>query len=113
MKEIESDSTATQRLLSQKLGISLGKTNYLLRELIKKGFIEVRNFSSNPEKIKKITYILTKKGFEHKIQLVGYFLRIKESEYNHMKQEWDKIQVSEAHRLSTDNTDKGFFDVLA
>ena len=94
--EIESDSTATQRILSQKLGISLGKTNYLLRELIKKGFIEVQNFSNNPGKLKKITYILTKKGFEHKIQLMGYFLKIKETEYNHMKQEWEKLQVLEA-----------------
>lgn len=96
IKEIESDSAATQRLLSQKLGISLGKTNYLLKELIKKGFIEVQNFSNNPGKLKKITYILTKKGFEHKIQLIGYFLKIKETEYNHMKQEWEKLQVAEA-----------------
>ena len=96
IREIESDSTATQRILSQKLGISLGKTNYLLRELIKKGFIEVQNFSNNPGKLKKITYILTKKGFEHKIQLMGYFLKIKETEYNHIKQEWEKLQVAEA-----------------
>ena len=96
IKEIESDSAATQRLLSQKLGISLGKTNYLLKELIKKGFIEVQNFSNNPGKLKKITYILTRKGFEHKIQLIGYFLKIKETEYNHMKQEWEKLQVAEA-----------------
>ena len=40
IKEIEDDPALNQRLLSQKLEISLGKTNYLLRELIKKGIIK-------------------------------------------------------------------------
>lgn len=46
IKEIESNPKATQRTISGKLGISLGKTNYLFRELIKKGLIKARNFSN-------------------------------------------------------------------
>ncbi|MFH1508110.1 MAG: MarR family EPS-associated transcriptional regulator [Candidatus Omnitrophota bacterium] len=91
IKEIESNPASTQRTLSGKLGISLGKTNYLLKELIKKGLVEVQNFSNNPDKLKKINYILTTKGFEHKIQLMYYFLKIKEIEYNLLKKECEEL----------------------
>ena len=91
IKEIESNPSATQRHLSQKVGISLGKTNYLLKELIKKGIIEVKNFSDNPGKLNKIHYMLTRKGFEHKIELMQYFLKIKEVEYYRLKQEWEAL----------------------
>lgn len=91
IKEIENNPATTQRTLSQKIGISLGKTNYLLRELIKKGFIEAGNFSNNPGKLKKINYILTAKGFERKIELMQHFLKIKEVEYNSIKQDLEQI----------------------
>lgn len=91
IKEIENNPASTQRTLSQRLGVSLGKTNYLIKELIKKGFIEAQNFSHNSSKLKKINYILTKQGFEHKIQLMRDFLYIKEVEYNSIKQELERI----------------------
>lgn len=90
IKEIETDPTATQRTVSKKLGISLGKTNYLLKELIKKDIIKTRSFLSNPGKIKKICYMLTNKGFEEKIQLTYHFLKKKEAEYAVLKEEWDR-----------------------
>lgn len=91
IKEIEADPVATQRALSERLGISLGKTNYLLKELIKKGFIKVKNFSKNPGKLGKIQYILTKEGFEQKTQLTYHFLKKKEIEYNNIRTEWEKL----------------------
>jgi EPS-associated MarR family transcriptional regulator len=91
IKEIEADPASTQRVLSQKLGISLGKTNYLLKELIKKGLIKARSFSHNPGRLKKIHYILTKEGFEEKLRLTQHFLLKKEAEYNQLKQEWEKL----------------------
>lgn len=91
IKEIASQSSVTQRELSLKLGISLGKTNYLLKELIKKGFIEAENFSNNPGKLKKIRYHLTKEGLEHKIQLTHHFLKEKEAEYYRLKEEWEGL----------------------
>ena len=91
IKEIETNPTATQRSLSDKLGISLGKINYLLKELVKKGLIEIRNLTGNPNKIKKIHYLLTKEGIEHKVELAQYFLKQKEVEYNLMKQECEQL----------------------
>jgi EPS-associated MarR family transcriptional regulator len=88
---LEDDPSATQRTLSNRLDISLGKTNYLLKELIKKGFVKAQNFSHNSGKIQKVNYLLTKEGFEERLRLTSYFLKAKEDEYNRMKLEWERL----------------------
>lgn len=93
IKEIEDNSSTTQRTISDKLGISLGKTNYLLNALIEKGMIKYRSFSSNPGKMRKIQYTLTKKGLEERVRLLRLFLKIKEDEYNKIKQEWESVSA--------------------
>ncbi len=87
LKELEANPNTTQRDLSSRLSISLGKTNYLLRELILRGFIKVKNFTGNPGKLRKIHYLLTEKGIEEKLRLLQHFLQRKEGEYNKLKQE--------------------------
>ena len=89
IKEIEANPAATQRAVSKKLGISLGKTNYLLRELIHKGIIKGESFSANPGKVGKISYLLTPKGLEERLRLTYHFLKIKEAEYKYLQEEWD------------------------
>ena len=96
IKELEAQPSATQRHLSSKLGISLGKTNYLLKELIKKSIIKVRNLSDNPGKLGKIQYYLTKEGLEHKVQLMQHFLKEREAEYNQLKKEWEQFVLNES-----------------
>jgi len=91
LKELEASPNVTQRDLSQRLNISLGKTNYLLRELILKGFIKVKNFSGNPGKLRKIHYFLTEQGLEEKFRLLKHFLQVKELEYQKLKQENDLL----------------------
>jgi EPS-associated MarR family transcriptional regulator len=93
IKEIEINPASTQRTLSERLGISLGKTNYLIKALIKKGIIEVKNFSHNSGKMGKIHYILTKSGFKHKVELIYHFLEKKEREHMLLKQECEKLNA--------------------
>jgi DNA-binding MarR family transcriptional regulator len=52
---------ANQRDLSKQLDISLGMTNLLVRRLIAKGYIRIRQLNK-----KKTEYILTPKGFSEK-----------------------------------------------
>ena len=92
IREIEINPVVTQRSVSKKLGISLGKTNYLLKQLIAKGLIKGESFSNNPGKLKKIGYLLTFKGFEERMRLTQYFLKKKEGEYKALKDEWEKSQ---------------------
>ena len=91
MKELERSPAITQRNLSSRLGVSLGKTNYLLKELAKKGFVEARLFSCNSDKIKKVKYTLTKKGLEEKVKLVHLFLERKKREYETFKKESEDL----------------------
>ncbi len=88
IKEVEKNPAVNQRFLSRKLDISLGKTNYLLKELAKKGIIKILNFSKNPGKAKKVKYLLTKKGIQEKINLTYHFLKMREKEYKRLKEEY-------------------------
>lgn len=90
IRELEDNPSLNQRFLSQRLNISLGKTNYLLKELTKKGIIKIVNFSTNPQKTNKLKYILTPKGIKEKINLTYHFLKAKEKEYKRLKEECDK-----------------------
>ncbi|PIQ86095.1 MAG: MarR family EPS-associated transcriptional regulator [Candidatus Omnitrophica bacterium CG11_big_fil_rev_8_21_14_0_20_43_6] len=90
-KELETNPNTTQRDLSSRLNISLGKANYILRELILKGFIKAKNFTGNPGKLRKIHYLLTEKGLEEKFRFLQYFLQRKEAEYNKLKQEMEYL----------------------
>ena len=76
--------------------MSLGKTNYLLNALIKKGLLKIKNFSRKQgrAKIKGVRYILTKKGFQEKIKLTYHFLKKKEAEYNQLLQAWQQLNGS-------------------
>lgn len=91
MRELEHSPEMTQRHLSSRLGISLGKTNYLLKELVKKGFVKVRNFSSEGGKINKVRYILTKEGWGEKFKLTYLFLERKKSEYETFRREYESL----------------------
>ncbi len=58
---IGADLGANQRDLSKQLDISLGMTNLLVRRLVAKGYIRLRQLNK-----KKTQYILTPKGFTEK-----------------------------------------------
>ena len=84
----------TQRDLSAHLGFSLGKTNYLLKELSKTGLVKIKNFSHRRNKIKRISYILTPEGLREKAELTLHFLNRKQEEYERLKSEWESLEVA-------------------
>ena len=88
LRILSSNDTCTQRQLSTHLGISLGKTNYLLRASMQRGLIKLKNFSQSQNRFKKVRYILTRKGLEKKLRLTHYFLKKKEREYLALKGEF-------------------------
>ena len=91
LKSLERDSRPTQRQLSNDLGVSLGKINYCLKNLIGKGFIKVNNFRNSSNKI-QYSYLLTPKGIEEKAKLTLDFIRIKTQEYDTLKQEIESLK---------------------
>ena len=98
IREVGLSPNATQRSLASKLNISLGKTNYLLKKLIKMGLLSINNFSKKDKKIKKIKYILTKKGLEERISLTQHYLKLKEVEYYKIKNEWEQLNAISSNK---------------
>jgi len=63
--DIQSLPPLTQREMSRRMGISLGKLNYCLTELARKGFLKVHRFKDSSKKTKYV-YVLTPRGLEEK-----------------------------------------------
>ena len=83
------DRSRTQRSLASDLGFSLGKLNYCLKELKKKGYVKIKNFKNNKNKINYI-YALTPKGISYKTKLTISFMQRKMAEYKDLKKELKK-----------------------
>jgi len=75
-----------QRTLAQRLGFSVGKTNYILKALVEKGFVKVERFAQNENKL-NYCYVLTPKGIRERINLTEKFIEIKQQEYQRLIQE--------------------------
>jgi MarR family transcriptional regulator, temperature-dependent positive regulator of motility len=84
MHIIEKDGTASQRLISQNSGFSIGKVNYCVKALIDIGYIKIRNFNSSNKKL-NYTYILTPKGIREKTVITKQFINQKKQEYDKLK----------------------------
>ena len=88
LRKINKKSQYSQRELAKELGFSLGKLNYCLRELQKKGLIKIENFKKNPNKINYL-YFLTPEGLAQKTKLTINFMKRKMKEYDELKKELD------------------------
>ena len=86
LRKISKKSKVSQRILADELGFSLGKLNYCLNALKKKGLIKIKNFKNNKNKINYI-YILTPKGITKKSLLTVNFMKRKMKEYEELKKE--------------------------
>ena len=89
LRKINNKPESTQRELAEELGFSLGKLNYCLKALKEKGFIKMKNFKKNPNKINYI-YVLTPRGITEKAKLTINFMTRKMHEYDELKKEIKK-----------------------
>jgi EPS-associated MarR family transcriptional regulator len=90
LRTLQSDPFVTQRELSERLGVSLGATNFILRALLDKGAIKIRNFRGSSRKL-SYAYILTPSGLAEKASLTARFLARKRKEYEMLKAEIESV----------------------
>ena len=90
LKIFEDNPNVTQRQIARDLNVSLGKTNYIVRALIDRGWIKLSNFKRSDNKLGYI-YLLTPKGIAEKSILSQKFLRRKSEEYNRLKKEIEML----------------------
>ncbi len=99
LKILAEEPRTSQREMARRTGISLGKTNYVLTELAKKGIIKIKGFKSARHKI-PYTYMLTSEGLEEKARITLKFLKRKLSEYEEIKRQIKEI----ANEVEKDTT---------
>ncbi len=84
LRLLQQRSDISQRELSSALGLSLGKTHYVLHALLDKGMVKVGNFRRSDNKL-AYAYVLTPTGLGEKIRLTRAFLSRKEAEFEQMR----------------------------
>ena len=91
LRNIEENPNLTQRQMANLLGVSLGKTNYLIKALLERGLVKVNNFKKSNKKIGYL-YFLTPKGIETKRKLTMIFLQRKSEEFDKLKIDLERIE---------------------
>src|SRR4030042_3543809 len=86
LREIRKSPEMTQRKLASRLGISLGKVNFLVNALIQRGLVKVENFRTSTSK-KAYLYYLTPRGIEETTRTTYQFLKRKLKEYESLEEE--------------------------
>ena len=86
LKILQDNPELTQRQISRALGLSLGKTNYLIHALMGKGWVKLDNFRRSNNKLGYL-YLITPKGIDEKSKLAKNFLERKSAEFNKLKEE--------------------------
>lgn len=101
LREISTNPQTTQRDLSSRLGVSLGKINFLIKAMIEKGFVKAENFKNSNHKMGYL-YYLTPSGIEEKSRITYRFLKRKMDEYEKLEEEIQQLK----HEVSAENTHK-------
>ena len=91
LRNIEANPNITQRQMAKDLGMSLGKTNYLIQALLGKGFMKINNFRTSDNKLGYL-YLLTPKGVETRRKLTILFLQRKSEEFDKLKKDMERIK---------------------
>ena len=91
LKILEQQPDLTQRQLAEELGVSLGKTHYLVKSLIDVGWVKLDNFQRSDNKW-GYAYLLTPMGIIEKAAITARFLVRKQREHTQLKEEIVQLQ---------------------
>lgn len=99
LSEVESSPDLTQRQLADRIGIALGLTNTLVRNLTKKGYIRAQKASW-----KQWIYGLTPEGFSYKIRLtlayIHRFMNHYQTVRHTLREQMEPLALHEESRVA-------------
>jgi len=90
---IEAEPQLTQREIAERLGISLGRTNYCIKALQAKGALMIASFRASKNKLGYI-YVLTPLGIAERTALTGRFLQRKLVDYERLKAQIENLTAT-------------------
>lgn len=102
LRELAKDGTLSQRDLSRRMGLSLGRVNYVINGLLEKGYIKAERFKNSKNKIGYM-YILTPSGMAEKFHQTQEFLARKSAEFEMLRREIEtlKMEQGKGHKESS------------
>lgn len=92
LRLLEEEPELSQRELARRMGVSLGKTHYLLRALLEKGLVKANNFRASERKL-GYAYVLTPSGVRERMELTRAFLARKEHEYVELRAQISRLRA--------------------
>lgn len=107
LKELEQNPNISQRELARNMGVSLGKVNYCIKNVIEAGLVKVRNFAQSNNKL-GYTYVLTPHGLKEKAKVTLSFLKYKQQQYDILKSEIERLQIEVDNMSAQDGVEKKF-----
>ena len=100
LRLLEQHPDYSQRQLAVELGVSLGKTHYLLKALLGKGWVKAQNFQRSDRKLGYL-YVLTPTGIRQRLHLTQAFLARKEREYVALRSQISALRKDVANQGGT------------
>ena len=88
---LEEDPEISQREISGRLDVSLGKVNFVISALVDSGLVKAENFKRSNNKLGYV-YLLTPKGISEKTKITARFLEIKLAEYERLQREIAELE---------------------
>ena len=92
LRLLDESPSRTQREMAHELGMSLGKANFVLLALLRKGFVKIQNFRNSNHK-RGYVYLLTPEGVAAKAELTRHFLARKMEEYDALRLEIERLKA--------------------
>ena len=100
LRLLEHHPDYSQRQLAIAMGVSLGKTHYLLKALLGKGWVKAQNFQRSDRKLGYL-YVLTPRGISERLNLTQSFLARKEREYVQLRTQISALRKDLASQEGT------------
>ena len=91
LKLLDSNPNLTQRQMAEEMGLSLGKFNFCLKELVKTGAVRIDRFKTSNNKAAYL-YLLTPKGINEKAKITSSFSKRKLDEYEKIRLEIERLR---------------------
>lgn len=77
--------------MAERMGFSLGKTNYILKAVMAKGLVKVERFAHSDNKL-GYRYVLMPAGIQERIRLTEQFIERKKQEYEQLRMELEQLK---------------------
>ena len=93
---LKDEPQLTQREMNRRMGFSLGKVNYCVTSLTRKGMIRVERSKNSPKK-KAYLYQITPEGINEYQRLAFSYLKCKLEELDQIRDEIKRVSIQIGH----------------